>query len=277
MGRRPSRSTERHRACVRGCSTASVPRPAKDANLATIEVPSVRPDGGSRDDCSFSSSPPASCTPTTMRGIASREPTPLGPASPESSCDGASGDGARSAAREGDSAPDPRKRAAAPRTTSTTEKSRGKMFRELREKDFAPRAPTSQRGNHARDANFFSTGSPSIHTLSPQSEPCPTLVFHRIFPSRTAGGSAGTDPWIADDYFIYAIGKHDLFSLVCPCDPRDSNARRSPTPTLVTLDDPVECLGHPIAHRAGVDVARAFHVHHARGDAGLRELAGGPS
>lgn len=43
MGRRPSRSTERHR-FVSVCSTASVACPAKGTNLATIEMPSVRPD-----------------------------------------------------------------------------------------------------------------------------------------------------------------------------------------------------------------------------------------
>lgn len=91
MGRRPPRSTERRAPCGGARSTASVPRPAKDANLATIEVPSVRPDGVSRNDCSLSISPPASRAPTTMRGIASREPTPFRPACRESSCDGASG------------------------------------------------------------------------------------------------------------------------------------------------------------------------------------------
>lgn len=41
-GRRPPRSAERPRSCMRG-STASSSRPAKGAILATIEVPSVRP------------------------------------------------------------------------------------------------------------------------------------------------------------------------------------------------------------------------------------------
>src|SRR5688572_12545460 len=38
---------------------------------------------------------------------------------------------------------------AAPQTTSTTEKLRGLLFRELRRKDFAPNRAPSQRRNHA--------------------------------------------------------------------------------------------------------------------------------
>lgn len=186
MGRRPSRSTERRAPCgvpVRR-PRCRVPRRTRTWRRSRC-LPSVRM--GARGTIARSRArhrPRA--RPRRCVGSPHENRRLWYPRAERARVTELRGDGARSAAREGDSAPDPRKRAAAPRTTSTTEKLRGKMFRELREKDFAPRRRTSQRGSHARDANFFSTGRATIHTLSPQGVPGSTLVFHKVFPSRPA-------------------------------------------------------------------------------------------